>query len=213
MRRYYFFAFLALGILGCNKDSANKEICIIQNLTVTIGECSGDSTYALTIDFDVENAGNSSFDVFIRNNEFVGNYPLSSLPLTINDFRKSGRDEDFIKICINDNADCCAAAEFSPPACEVPTCSISNLVLSQGECTSDSTYSMTIDFDVQNPSNASFDVFIRNNVAIGFFPISSLPVTIPDFPISGKDYDYVKVCINDNNSCCKAEEILSKNCE
>jgi hypothetical protein len=213
MKRYYFFAFLALGILGCNKDSANKEICSIQNLTVTIGECSGDSTYALTIDFDVENAGNSSFDVFIRNNVFIGNYPLSSLPLTINDFRKSGRDEDFIKICINDNADCCAAAEFSPPACEVPTCSISNLVLTQGECTSDSTYSMTIDFDVQNTTNGSFDVFIRNNVAIGFFPISSLPVTIPDFPISGKDYDYVKVCINDNNNCCKAEEILSKNCE
>lgn len=187
--------------------------CSISSLTATPGECLSDSTYRLNIDFDVTNPGNSSFDVFVRNNVFVGNYPLSSLPLSINNFKKSGLAYDLVKVCINDNPSCCKVVEFLSPTCASEPCSITNLVAEKGACTSDSTYSLTINFTANNATNAGFDVFIRNNVFIGYYKISDLPVTIPNFKISGKPEDFIRVCINDNPDCCKAIEFPTKDCK
>ena len=135
------------------------------------------------------------------------------MPITIEDFESSGNDYDFIKVCINDNEECCKVAEFKAPNCESKTCEISKLNLSSGACQTDSTYSLTINFDYQNPGNDLFEVYTRNNNYIGYFRLDELPLTIADFKKSGKDYDYVKVCINDQENCCKEEEILSPKCE
>lgn len=193
---------------GCS-DGA----CEVTNLVAETGTCTSDSTYALTIDFDHANPGNTSFDVFVRNNVFVGNYPLSALPLTIDHFKRSGLSNDAVKVCINENPDCCKIIEFDPPVCPVEACAITDLVVDKGACTSDSTYAITINFKVSNTTNAGFDVFVRNNVLIGYYPLSSLPLTIPDFKVSGKDFDYIKVCINDNADCCKALEFPTENCK
>lgn len=188
------------------------EACSISSLTTTPGDCQSDSTYRLNIDFDVTNPGNASFDVFIRNNVFVGNYPLSSLPLSINNFKRSGLTYDLIKVCINENPDCCKVVEFLSPTCASAPCSITNLVAEQGACTSDSTYSLTLNFSANQPTNAGFDVFVRNNVLVGYYKLSDLPITIPNFKVSGLAYDLVKVCINDNPDCCKAIEFPTKDC-
>lgn len=94
-----------------------SDQCEITNLTVDIGDCTGSGTYALTINFEYQNAGNDFFDVFVRNNEFIGFYSLADLPLTIPEFELSGFDYDYVKVCINDNPDCCMEIEFMPPNC------------------------------------------------------------------------------------------------
>jgi len=102
-------------------DCENNE-CEVGAIEVTIGECNDDGTYILTIDFEYENPGNEYFDLYVRNNELLGYYLLSDLPITIENFELSGFDNDYIKVCINDNPNCCNETEWDPPACENTGC-------------------------------------------------------------------------------------------
>lgn len=197
--------------LSCNRDKDTE--CLVKNLQVTPIECTSDSTYALKIDFDHEYAGNSFFDVYTRNDVHIGYYSLDSLPVTILNFKRSGKTYDFIKICINDKPDCCQVIEFLPPTCQEENCKIETVDVTTGECTSDSTYRLTIDFDDKEvPETATFNVFVRNNVLIGSYPVKSLPVVIPGFVKSGSNYDFIRICIDGQPDCCKAVEFLSPTC-
>jgi hypothetical protein len=186
----------------------------IKGITTQLGECTSDSTYRLTIDFDDSHLPpNADFNLYARNNKFIGKYSVKSLPIVISKFQISGKTEDFIKICIEGYPELCEEFEFLPPKCLSEMCSIKSLVVEQGACTSDSTYALTINFKPLNPTQSSFDVYIRNGVLIGYYKFSDLPLTIKNFKESGKDYDYIKVCINDNPDCCEALEFLTKDCK
>jgi len=94
-----------------------NDECRVFDLVAEIGPCTSDSTYNLIIDFEYENPGNDFFDLFVRNEVLVDFFQLKNLPITIENFEMSGNDEDFIRVCINDNPDCCQAIEFIPPSC------------------------------------------------------------------------------------------------
>ncbi|MGB0850731.1 MAG: hypothetical protein ACPGTP_05760 [Bacteroidia bacterium] len=183
--------------------------CEITDLRVEVGECTSDSTYTLWVNFNHKNPGNEYFDLYTRKGNLVGSYKLSELPLKIEDFERSGFDDDFIKVCINDNDDCCEEIEFKPAKCD---CELSELELTAGDCTSDSTYKLTIDFDYKNVSNQYFDVFIRKGVHIGYYKFADLPITLDSFPKSGSTWDFVQICENDNDDCCIVNEVKSPEC-
>ena len=109
-------------------------------------------------------------------------------------------------------AECEGYTEADFVDCPVDECVITDLIVDIGDCTGSSTYELTINFAYQNPGNEFFDVFVRNNEFIGFFALADLPVTIPEFELSGFEFDYVKVCINDNPDCCNEIEFLPPNC-
>ena len=179
---------------------------------MTSGECNENGLYELEINFAHQNSGNTFFDVFLRNDELVGTYRLDQLPLVLEEFAPSGNDEDFVRVCINDNPDCCRAIEFVPPDCVAATCKIFDLTEEVSECNDDGSYSLSIDFQTQNPGNEFFDLFIRNDEFIGFFSLADLPLNIENFIPSGNDYDFIKVCINDNPDCCQAIEFVPAEC-
>ena len=191
-----------------------SEECVIYDVVTTVGECTGENTYNLTIDFQVNNPGNDFFELWIRNEVYIGYYSLSDLPLTIEHFEMSGLDYDFLNICINDVPNCCYEVEFMPPDCSGTggDCEIFDLVTEVGDCISTEAYSLTINFEVNNPGNDYFEVYVRNNVLIGYYLISDLPLTIEDFPLSGFDYDYIRVCINDVPDCCIEHEFMPPDC-
>ncbi|MFD2434273.1 hypothetical protein ACFSO9_12435 [Mesonia maritima] len=187
--------------------------CGITDLTATTGDCNGDNTYELTIDFNHQNVTNPSFDLYVRNDESIGYYSLDDLPLTLPNFETSGLDDDYIKVCINDNPDCCQVIEFTPPSClEENECEITDLTATPGNCIGDNTYELTIDFNHQNATNQSFDLYVRNDESIGYYSLDDLPLTLPNFETSGLDDDYIKVCINDNPDCCQVIEFTPPNC-
>ena len=70
----------------------------------------------MKIDFKYQGTTNSFFDVFDRTKN-IGFFRFDSLPLIINNFKQSGRDFDFIKICENDNPGCCSVIEFRTIDC------------------------------------------------------------------------------------------------
>ncbi|MCP4123792.1 MAG: hypothetical protein GY751_18745, partial [Bacteroidetes bacterium] len=212
MKYLYFFAAFLLLLNSCN-EGLREMYCVIDDLVITTGDCTSDTTYSLEIDFIVENAGNDFFEVYNRDNEVIGLYELNDLPIIIQDYHSIGTAEDYIKVCINDNPDCCEVVGFLPPDCSSVVCLINDLTVDVGECTSDSTYSVTIDFNPFNAGADSFNVYIRNNVLIGSFDLDDLPLTITDFTPSGLEYDFIQVCINDNPDCCAVTEYLPPNCE
>ena len=110
------YIFLGLSLMfGCSDDSNNH--CSINDLEITVGECNADGTYSLTLNFNYENPGNDYFEVYVRDDLLIGYYELTELPLTIEDFEISELDYDYIRVCINDVADCCQAMEWESPDC------------------------------------------------------------------------------------------------
>ncbi|MFV0591665.1 MAG: hypothetical protein ACK5M7_09790 [Draconibacterium sp.] len=201
------------GVAEFKAPDCSDKGCSVGELQVEVGDCTDEGTYNLHLNFAYENPGNDFFNVYVRDNQLIGTYKLADLPIKIENFETSGKDYDFIKVCINDHPDCCRVAEFEAPDCSGGSCEISELNLTVGECVNDSTYQLTINFEVQNPGNQYFEVYTRNEHYVGYFRLSELPLTLPEFKKSGKEYDYVKVCINDHPDCCKAAEIKSPDCE
>ncbi len=198
----------AVFILG---EVCCDSTCNLYDLVVEKGECTSDSTYSLTINFAYQNVNGASFDLY-ANGTFFGYYNYAQLPLTILNFPKSGGNNDWIKVCDNDNEDCCAIKEFDTKQCGGNgNCEIWDLVIEKGECTSDSTYNLTIDFNYQNVNGPSFDLF-ANGSFFGSYNYSQLPLTITNFPKSGSNNDWIKVCDNDNENCCKVKEFDTKDC-
>ncbi|MEO1713111.1 MAG: hypothetical protein AAFU60_07230, partial [Bacteroidota bacterium] len=90
--------------------------CLISDLVVETGPCNVGGTYSITLDFDYLNASNDFFDV-IYQNEVIGFYLLSDLPVTISDFAGNGALVEELTICINDDPNCCSTVSFEAPDC------------------------------------------------------------------------------------------------
>jgi len=198
-----------------NCEEEETTDCHISELEIVVGDCNNDGSYNLTLNFNHDNVNNDYFDVYVRDNVFLGYYQLSDLPITIDNFEMSESNHDYIKICINDTPNCCMEIEFEASNCEeeeTNDCHISGLEVVVGDCNTDETYNVTLNFNHANANNDYFDVYIRDNVSIGYYSLSSLPITIEGFEMSGHDYDYVQVCINDNPNCCSVIEFISPNC-
>ena len=145
--------------VGCGGDND----CEIGEIEVGVGDCTSDGTYVLEIDFEVENADNEFFDLFVRGGELIDFYRIDALPLRLEDFELSGRDYDFIKVCINDNPDCCREVEFLPPTCSgADDCEIGEIAIGVGDCTTEETYVVELDFEFEGVTNALFDLKVRN---------------------------------------------------
>ena len=289
---------ISIGKKDCGTD------CEIYEVVVTKGDCTSDSTYALTIDFDYKNVGGDKFNLK-ANGKYFGTYLYTQLPLTINNFPKSGQGVDWILICDKENEQCCKGKEFETKSCgnsgdciitnltavasdcdsagnfyvtidfdyenegnqgftiqgngvnygnfgyaDLPVvlgpfkgsntkvwefkvkdiqypdcykvkelgkvdcgdeCEIKNLVVDLGNCTSDSTYSIYINFAVEKPGSTHFKLF-ANGQYFGTFAYDSLPLNLSDFPQSGNTNDWLKVCDNEKEDCCKTKEFKSPKC-
>ncbi|NQU53479.1 MAG: hypothetical protein HQ522_13175, partial [Bacteroidetes bacterium] len=210
MNKPLFIILLVFIISGCT--ILEEPLCEVEEIEITNIECVTDSTYNFTLNFRYTNAGNQFFEVFGRKNTPLGYFSLADLPLNFENFKMSDKEYDFIKICINDNSDCCAEHEFLPPDCSEKACEIRDLIVTTGDCITDGKYNLTLDFVHKNASNEFFEVFGRENAPLGYFKLADLPLTIENFETSGNDYDFIKVCINDNADCCKVSEFLAPNC-
>jgi len=183
----------------------NNTVCTIYDLEVITGDCNSDSTYNMTINFQYEEIGEQEFfNLYARNDELIGYFPLSSLPLTITNFPSSGENYDFVKVCINDTLDCCKEIEWIPPTCIIENnCEITSLDVVVGERNDDgSTYNLLLDFDFENTNGQEFfEIYFRDDVFYDYFQLSDLPITINDFPSSGLENDFIKIVINDMPEC------------
>ena len=193
-------------------DCTEELECAIFEINVDPIECTGDGTYSLYLNFGYENVTNNYFEVF-SNGTYIGLYEFANLPVFIENFPEREVEYDIITVCQNDNPDCCATLEFMGLDCmeEEETCLIYDIIVEPIECTGEGTYSMYLNFEYQNTTNAFFDVF-SDGVFVGFYAYSDLPVFIENFPGRDAAFDFIVICDNDNLSCCSGHEFIGLEC-
>jgi len=190
--------------------------CVVHDLHVVTGDCTGDSSYQVKVNFNVANPPSNIFSLW-ANGQFFGLFNLNQLPLAIQNFPWNGGNFDDIKVCFTNTpgglSACCADIEFQVPGCLQNTpCEIYDLSVNPGDCDPNApTYPLTFDFEVDNPGNALFEVWI-NGIYFGAHPLTALPFTVPNAPSNGNAGDIIKVCIKGHPNCCKILEYLGPNC-
>ena len=124
----------------------NTGLCEIGGIEVYDIECNNDGTYNLTVDFEYANNTNDFFDLW-SGNTFVGYYAYEDLPIRIQGFPLRDAMYQLIKICDNDNPNCCAVTEFRGPDCDGSDyeCLITDLEVLEAACTSTGDLVLLID--------------------------------------------------------------------
>lgn len=102
-------------LVSCNPSTE----CSITNLTTTVGNCHQDGTYDLTINFVYNNPPNTNFTIYDSNNNIIGTYPLTSLPLTIFNHSSAGVDNS-LTVNFGINSNCSATQHWPIPDCNIP---------------------------------------------------------------------------------------------
>ena len=107
-----------LAKVGVGNDCGDLEVsdCAIEDFEMFEIFCDTDSTYSFMFNATFIEPGNDSFDLWV-NNEFIGFFPINSLPLTLDGITPRNATHDIIKICVNDNTDCCYILEYLRPEC------------------------------------------------------------------------------------------------
>ncbi len=191
------------------KSCGNSGDCIITNLTAVASDCDSAGNFYVTIDFDYENEGNQGFTI-LGNGVNYGNFGYADLPVVLGPFKGSNTKVWEFKVKDIQYPDCYKVKELGKVDCG-DECEIKNLVVDLGNCTSDSTYSIYINFAVENPGSTHFKLF-ANGQYFGTFAYDSLPLNLSDFPQSGNTHDWLKVCDNEKEDCCKTKEFKSPKC-
>lgn len=196
-------------------DCPGNDNCDIYDLVVETGDCNTDGTFHAWVNFQVQNPGSDSYDIW-ADGQYLGHFALADLPLHIEHFPNGNSTGHYVKVCINDNPDCCEIKQFIGPQCDGnDNCEIHDLVVETGDCNNDGTYHAWINFQVQNPGSDLFGVW-ANGQYLGHFPLADLPLHIEHFPADNNGpNDVVKVCVggpNSNPICCKVLEFPAPNC-
>ncbi len=195
-------------------DCSKVKPCEIHDVKVSAGDCQPNGQYQIKLDFKVKNPTSQFFEVWTSNNVSLGVFPLSGLPMVLT-LPGTSQPTETLRICLKDNLDCCIAVTVAVPPCPPPVpCVIRNLRVETGQCTSDSTYKITLNFaaPATTPGTAldSFDVYAANGQYLGRYAVANLPITL-DFPWNGKNVDAVRVCLK-NSNCCRRLEFNAPDC-
>ena len=99
-------------LVPCNPNAT----CSITNLTVTTGVCNTNATgmFPLTINFSHTNAPSNTFEVRNQQNDLIGTYSLSLLPLTIEHY-SSISNGNIVRVKLGNN--CAESVQFTVPDC------------------------------------------------------------------------------------------------
>ncbi|MBK9719562.1 MAG: T9SS type A sorting domain-containing protein [Saprospiraceae bacterium] len=203
-------------VVDCKNERCNSSVqvgkvcceqqgdCKLYELEVKPSDCNDHKQFYVTINFLFKNTSDS-FDI-TGNGKNYGRFAFAKLPIKLGPFEGDCTTNYEFVITDYKNKLCKVGKSLGKICCnKEETCEIYELLATPIECTGQGQYSLRIDFKHKGTKGVGFDVYDRNG-SIGFYPYSSLPLTIPNFKRSGNTYDFIKICENDNERCCKAIE-------
>ncbi len=195
-----------------NVPDCPAQPCDISNLTVETGACNPDGSYVVKVNFDHPNtSANGTFTAYTANGQNLGTFPIADLPVFIPNY-PGGNPVGVIKVCIDNVQACCETKEFPAPNCPPPggNCDIYKVRIQRDTCTSDTTYTIHLNFKIDNPDSDSFSVFANNGQPLGTYALDSLPITIVNFPYDGGSTDKITICVGAN--CCVTRKFRVPDC-
>ncbi|MDX1686094.1 MAG: T9SS type A sorting domain-containing protein, partial [Saprospiraceae bacterium] len=189
-------------------EAACCEECDLFELAVEVIECDSNRNFSLDIDFLYENVSDS-FDLEV-NGHFQGTYAYSDLPITVGRFEGGCDRRHEILICDQEDPHCCIDRVIEAACCD-EECEIGELEVEAVECNGDSCLVIELDFE-HSGTGDQFDVFDRNGI-VGTYFYAHLPLVIECYPISGHEYEYIRVCDRNKERCCAEAEFETLDCE
>ena len=156
---------------------------------------SGPDGYLLWVNVEAVNTGDLGFDLFFEN-EFIGFFGYDEVPLEV--FVPCiNLMEGHIKVCDNDNSNCCATIGIALPPCGVGDCHIFDLFVEPYECNNDGTFLVDLTFQYDGVGPEGFQV-VGNGNNYGTFSYADLPLTLG--PLQGDgvtNYEFGVFDLND----------------
>lgn len=148
------------------------------------------------------------------NGKSLGTFNYKNLPVKVGPFKADCETKYGLVIRDCKSESCALEASLGTICCEKlgAACEITQLEVKALDCTGPAQYSVKINFHHTGTKGLGFDVFDRNGKSIGFYSYTSLPLTIKEYKASGSEYDYLKVCENDNEKCCAEIEFPALKC-
>lgn len=147
--------------------------CLLSELSLTQSVCYDIHFHDLTLNFNFQNSNSDYYDLWLNTN-YVGYFPLNQLPKTLH-LENTTNQYDHIKLCINDNPDCCIDGNVLNPCYTAQNCNLSEISATTSECES-GLFNVTINFLHQFTSD-SFRIQ-GNGVQYGHFAYNALPITL-----------------------------------
>ena len=192
-------------------DCSDSRDCSITDIRVDFTECKQTATglsHGLYINFEHDNTSNEFFDLWI-NDQFWDYYKFDDLPIFIENFPVTDLEFNLIKICENDNEECCKYFEFRGPDCENNNtdCKIYDMFAEAGECNDAGQLFVDIEFKVENPGDAGF-VIRGNGQVYDTFDYGQVYYTIG--PIDAKCDKIFEFIVADLEKQCKAVYVFDK---
>ena len=179
-------------------------ICSFSNFELDSLMCQGNQSALVVFDFDYENTGGPTFDLFNEDGELISTYLYQSLPITEPFFIVNGAAPMVLTVCDHTNNNCCETFVLDPIDCNPNNCEIFSVTVDP-ECTGNN-FLVHLDFDYDNPASDSFKV-TGNNLNFGTFPFDSLPITLG--PLNGNsNISWVFNIEDKGNPACNASEVL-----
>ena len=210
------------GLLVCDNDNPNccedaswptpdcgqGGPCLIDDVIAEIFDCAN-GEFFVDIDFTFANTGDS-FRINGNGIEY-GHFAYSDIPITLGPLPENMTAYEFVVID-NSHMNCQDFVDVGVVSCDTNVvCELFDLVVRIGDCTSDSTYSVFLNFQHSGTTNNFFDLFANGNF-FGFYEFDDLPLVIPDFPLSDAGFNFLTVCENDNPNCCAGAEWPAPDC-
>jgi len=185
--------------------------CHIDNLFAFIGDCQSDSTYVLHLEFNYSNLPGDSVHITANGND-VGNYPVNSGSIFIQDFPVFPGEMTTVTVCAVGDSECCAILDFSTPGCaNANDCHITELQAVVGDCTSDSTYILHIEFNFNNMPGDSV-VITANGNEIGHHALHEGNFFLENFPVYDTEQTVITVCALGAPDCCDSFDFITPDC-
>ena len=170
-----------------SEDCIGGGDCEIFDLEVEAFDCDQNGVYILSINFEVENPGNDFFDLYV-NNEFLGFHPIANLPMSFT-YADNPNSGGIVKVCINDNPNCCKTAEYANPCNNNNNCEIGEVEVEATDCDDEGLFDVILNFDHANTSD--FFTVVGNGNNYGTFSYADLPITITGLEANGMVYEFV----------------------
>lgn len=199
-----------LGKVCC--DGSNAKI---YEVVMARTDCEPDSTFKVKFNFHYRDVSDS-FNIFV-NGRMHGTFGYNQLPVSTGPLLADCKT--IYKIHLIDQKDSTIRIErfIERPCCHpnIEECKIYEVKANPLHCTGPGEYALMLNFRHRGTTNQHFDVYDRIG-PIGYFlfsPTSYDTIIINNFKASGRDYDFVKICENDNPRCCTSVEFRTIECD
>ncbi len=184
--------------------------CAVESLEILNLSCQTDSTYSLSFSTELINPENELIDVWV-NEQFQGSFNISAESFTIEDIVLSDDQMGMLKVCVNDNLDCCTEIEFEEPNCEMfsEDCSLFNLSTEAHEC-EDGEFYVDFGFEAQSQSDSFY--VSGNGMDYGVFAYGQDFYTVGPFSADGISVYELIITDSVNDVCSTSIEFGAAEC-